>query len=368
MKVLVLNGPNLNMLGVRQPETYGTTTLDELEKDLHRWGESQGVVIEARQSNHEGELVDAIQGSSHDGIVLNPGALTHTSRAIADAIRSVGIPTVEVHISNIREREPWRAVSMVSEVCVRTIYGRGVAGYRHALRHLINHFEHPYQTVRYGPHTDNVGDLRRGERGLVVLVHGGFWRHQWERDTTETLAVDLARQGFNTWNIEYRRLGRGGGWPGSAHDLQTALDFVPQLGVDHEPVTVIGHSAGAVLSLWAAPRSRVRVSGVVALAPITQLGTHGRSGLDGAEEARMLLESGAPDVVRPAEHVLVVQGEDDRQVPLEHSSGLAGEPGVEVLTVPGGHFELLDPGWAHWDRSVAFLKAASDLSELSTDE
>ncbi|MBW3666537.1 MAG: type II 3-dehydroquinate dehydratase, partial [Actinobacteria bacterium] len=226
MRLLVLNGPNLDRLGTRQPEVYGSDTLSDVESMLVARTAGLGVEIETRQSNHEGELVDWVNRSGHDGILLNPGALSHTSYALADSIRSVPQPTVEVHISNVREREPWRAVSVVAPACVRSIYGRGTRGYVDAVRHLLNRAACPFETIRYGPHADNIGDLRHGGAGLVVLVHGGFWRHEWARDTMESLAVDLAKRGRHTWNIEYRRLGDGGGWPGSAHDVLMALDFV----------------------------------------------------------------------------------------------------------------------------------------------
>lgn len=368
MRILVLDGPNLNMLGSRQPAIYGETTLQELESDLRLWAARLGVSIEAHQSNHEGEMIEAIQASSHDGIVLNPGALTHTSRAIADAVRAVGVPTVEVHISNIREREAWRAVSAVSEACVRTIYGRGIAGYRHAVRHLVNRSRLPFQTLRYGPHPANVADLRRGRLGVVVLVHGGFWRHEWERDTMETLAVDLTRRGFTTWNVEYRRLGDGGGWPGSAHDVTTALDHIPQLGLAEPVAAIIGHSSGAPLALWSSSRSRVTISAAVLLAPLTNLRAHAGSGLEGAAEARSFLEARAPEVFLPdpTRRTLVVNGKSDRLVPEEHSVP-ADDREVETVAVPGGHFDLLAPKGEHWERAIRFIEQ-TDLAQLSTGE
>lgn len=353
MKVLILNGPSLNLLGSREPEIYGSETLADLEQSVSGWGTALGIETETLQSNHEGALIDAIQQYEYDGIVINPGALTHTSRALADALRSVEAPVVEVHISNIKDREVWRAESVISEACVSTIYGRGISGYRDALRHLANRAAGPLETVRYGPHADNVGDLRSGKRGLVVLIHGGFWRQEWQRDTTESLAVDLTGRGFNTWNIEYRRIGSGGGWPGSAHDVLMALDFAPQLGLEFEKVAVIGHSAGGHLALWAARRSQTEISQVVALAPLTDLGRHAQSGMYGAAEARLLLESGAPPVSDPGDiATILVHGGDDRHVPLEHSSELAIQAGLDLITTSGGHFDLLDPERDPWPRIV----------------
>ncbi|MFV1960493.1 MAG: type II 3-dehydroquinate dehydratase [Acidimicrobiia bacterium] len=353
MKVLILNGPNLNHLGSREPEIYGSETLADLQQSVSGWGTALGIETEFLQSNHEGALIDAIQQSEYDGIVINPGALTHTSRALADALRSVEAPVAEVHISNIKEREVWRAESVISDACVSTIYGRGISGYRDALRHLANRAAGPFETVRYGPHAENVGDLRIGERGLVVLVHGGFWRQEWQRDTTESLAVDLTERGFNTWNIEYRRIGNGGGWPGSAHDVLMALDFAPQLGLEVEKVAVVGHSAGGHLALWSVGRSQTEISQVVAMAPINDLVRHAESGMYGATEARALLESGAPPVSDPGEiATILAHGEDDRHVPFEHSSELAIRSGIDLITTPGGHFDLLEPRSDSWQRIV----------------
>ena len=351
MRVLVLNGPNLDRLGTREPEVYGSEKLAELEEGITSAGEALGIEVETIQSNHEGELIDRVNTSDHDGLVINPGALAHTSRALADSIRSVPAPAVEVHITNIREREAWRSRSLVSETCVRSIYGRGARGYSDALRHLVNRAAHPAETVRYGPHPDNVGDLRRGEGGVIVLAHGGFWRHEWERDTMDSLAVHLAENGRATLNIEYRRIGAGGGWPGSAHDIVMALDFIPQLGLDSGPISVVGHSAGGHLAMWAVTRASVTVSRLTALAPLVDLERHAESDLYGAVEARRLLDSGAPRRVDPGDApTTLVHGSEDELVPLEHSRLLETRDNVELLTPDVGHFELLDParGWSDY--------------------
>ena len=358
MRVLLLHGPNLNLLGRRQPEIYGTMTLTDLEARVTEWGRRLDVEVDAVQSNHEGGLIDAIQTSDHDAIIINPGALTHTSRAIADALASVEIPTVEVHISNIKAREPWRAESVISPTCVYTIYGRGVGGYLHGLRHLVNRAAVPFETVRYGPHPENVGDLRRANGPLVVLVHGGFWRGEWTRDTMESLAVDLTRRGFATWNIEYRRRGVGGAWPGSGHDVLTAIDFVPQLGLAVDQVSLVGHSAGGYLALWAArQRSRLPVAVTVALAPIVDLEDLAASESEGSPEARDLLDRGAPSPIAAAdpEHTLTVHGSGDEYVPASHSEALAATR-VDMVGFDGGHFDVLDPRQPHWERVVAALE------------
>jgi 3-dehydroquinate dehydratase II len=137
-RVLVLNGPNLNMLGVREPETYGAQTLADIETMCVDAGRSLGLEVEARQSNHEGELVTWIQQAlgSFEAIVINPGAYSHTSVAIHDALRAVALPVIEVHLSNIHARENFRHHSFVSTVATGVICGLGAAGYRLALSAL----------------------------------------------------------------------------------------------------------------------------------------------------------------------------------------------------------------------------------------
>ena len=138
MRILILNGPNLNMLGIREPEIYGHTTYADLCAMIQTEADRLGVEAEFFQSNHEGALVDAIQQGYGrvDGIVINPGAYTHTSVALLDAVKAVGIPTVEVHISDPDTREPFRKTSFIRAACVRTIKGRGLEGYLEALRFL----------------------------------------------------------------------------------------------------------------------------------------------------------------------------------------------------------------------------------------
>ena len=138
MNILVINGPNLNMLGIREPEIYGRATYADLCGMIRSEAEKLGIGIEFFQSNHEGALVDAIQEAygKFDGIVINPGAYTHTSIAILDAVKSVGIPTVEVHISDPDTREEFRRISFIRLACVATVKGMGFEGYLKALRIL----------------------------------------------------------------------------------------------------------------------------------------------------------------------------------------------------------------------------------------
>ena len=138
MKILVINGPNLNMLGIREPDHYGKKTYTDLVADIRAHCKKKAVEVELFQSNHEGALVDKIQEAygSADGIVINPGAYTHTSIAILDAVKSVNIPTVEVHISKVEEREDFRQISYVRLACVKTITGHGTDGYLEAIDFL----------------------------------------------------------------------------------------------------------------------------------------------------------------------------------------------------------------------------------------
>ena len=137
--ILVINGPNMNLLGIRQPEIYGNTDYVDLENLITAEAEKLGVSVSFFQSNHEGDLVDAIQQAYFDkvdGILINPGAYTHTSIALLDAVKSVGIPTVEVHISDPDAREEFRHVSYIRDACIGSIRGRGVQGYLAGLKLL----------------------------------------------------------------------------------------------------------------------------------------------------------------------------------------------------------------------------------------
>lgn len=138
MKILVLNGPNINMLGIREPDIYGKNTFSDLLDLLKDAAESYKIQIEQYQSNHEGDLVDNIQQAYgvFDGIVINPAAYTHTSIAILDALKSVGLPAVEVHISDVDSRESFRQISYAGLACEKTIKGQGLDGYRQAILYL----------------------------------------------------------------------------------------------------------------------------------------------------------------------------------------------------------------------------------------
>ena len=139
MKILVLNGPNINMLGIREPDVYGKQTYKDLVSIIENYAKEKDVFVKVYQSNHEGDLVDEIQNAYgvYDGIVMNPGAYTHTSIALLDALKAVMIPCIEVHISDVSKRESFRQISYIREYCTETITGEGINGYLHAIDILL---------------------------------------------------------------------------------------------------------------------------------------------------------------------------------------------------------------------------------------
>lgn len=141
MNILLINGPNLNMLGQREPEKYGNITLETIINNLNNIAQAEGVTLETFQSNHEGEIIDKIQQIKCDGLIINAGGYTHTSVAIRDAISSVGIPTVEVHMTNIHAREEFRHTSLISGVSIAQVVGFKEKSYEFALLGLISYLQ-----------------------------------------------------------------------------------------------------------------------------------------------------------------------------------------------------------------------------------
>lgn len=373
MHLLILNGPNLNLLGTREPETYGTATLADVLSVASAKARSLGHTSEAFQSNHEGELIDRLHSSrgTVDGIVFNPGAFSHTSYALHDAILATSIPTVEVHISNVKEREPWRADSRVSAACVYTIYGRGIDGYTHAISHLHHLDNSPPLPVSYGSEERQTGDLRLpagpGPHPLAIFLHGGFWRHQWTSDTIEPLAADLTNRGFASWNLEYSRSGLG---PCHASaDVSLAIASVPLLAEKHpiDPLRtiIIGHSAGGHLALEGAAGGSV--SQVVSLAGVSNLIRAEREGLGQGASAPFLGNAAAADhcpteLLPLGSPVLLVHGTVDENVPVSYSDDFkkdatARGDTVEYLRLDGvDHFQLVDPNHSSWLKVAGLLE------------
>lgn len=356
-RYLVLNGPNLNLLGTREPDVYGTTTLAELDDACRQWGAELDVEIDTAQSNHEGSLIDRLHDArDSSGVIFNPGAYTHTSYALHDAIQAIEAPTVEVHISNVEERESWRKISVVRPACVGTIYGRGLDGYRWAIRHLFHRTEWDVDTIRYAGHAEGVIDVRRpvtpGPHAAVVLVHGGFWRHMWTRDIMEGVAIDLARRGFLSANIEYRRVGSGGGWPTTIDDVAAAITHVASL-PDVSRVAVVGHSAGGHLALMArarveAPFLPVVVGAVLDMeaAVARKLGEDAAAAFLGGASAR----EASPVSAAAKGDVVVVHGTADDRVPVDQAqSYVRANPDAELLELADiGHSEALERSHTAW--------------------
>ena len=144
MKFFVINGPTINMLGIREPDIYGKITYDSLIKSINEWAEALSIKVESYQSNVEGEIVNYIQKAYFDkanGIIINPAAYTHTSVAILDALKATGLPTIEVHISDINNREEFRKKSFIKDYCIKTIIGKGIEGYHEAMIDLKKYLE-----------------------------------------------------------------------------------------------------------------------------------------------------------------------------------------------------------------------------------
>jgi 3-dehydroquinate dehydratase-2 len=379
MNVFVVNGPNLNLLGTREPEIYGTDTLADLERRWRRHGARIGIGVRSFQSNHEGEIIDKLHtdGMRSDGVVLNAGAFSHTSYAIHDALVAIGTPTVEVHISDIHRREPWRATSVTAPAAVLTIFGRGPVGYLNALDHLWARFTSPADIVSYGDRADQEMDVRcpTEPRGMVLLIHGGFWHEVWGRDVMDPLAVRLAADGWMTVNVEYRR--GPGSFEDSASDITDALDAaiatVSQRGHPDLPIVLVGHSAGGYLALREAQRRSRRVA-AVGLAPVIDLESIAAARADDDPVATYLGADAAtdPDLWRSAAiaHTapsvgLVLHGSDDDAVPVAHSEAYATHHnGIDFRRLDGvDHMSLIDPSQdCHDEVTSAIERAAVMLS------
>ena len=275
-----------------------------------------------------------------------------------------------------------------------SIRGRGIAGYRWALALLLQRVAWPYETIAYGPDgCDQFAELRLPAQGdgpfpVAVLLHGGFWRERWERDTIEPLAIDLARRGFATWNVEYRRVGaNGGGFPATCQDVAAAIDHLADVAAAHTldlgRVALVGHSAGGQLALWAAKRPgvagppSVAPNLVVALAPVTDLVETARRGVGDTGNATVAFVGGSPETdadrfaaaspmaALPAGVAqLVVQGRLDNTpdlVDLTHryvdAARAAGDPLAFLELDAADHFDLIDPDSEAWAAVLAAMAA-----------
>ena len=362
MRITVINGPNLNLLGTREPEVYGRDSLADLEQAWKSHGERRGIEVTTFQSNHEGALIDAIHAAAHDadGIVINPGAYAHTSYAIHDAIAALQVPAVEVHISDVKNREPWRATSVVAPAAESVIYGRGPRGYLNAIDHLWAMRAVPPTRMQYGSSPDHVVDVRDvpDTRGTVVLIHGGFWREKWTRDLMDPLAVALASEGWSTANIEYRR--GHGSLPASREDVRDAISAIAASMA--APLIAVGHSAGGYLAIDAG--SFDAVHGVIALAPIIDIDSLRANHPSGSQLAAA---AGSSDdewslmpLAAPLSRTTIIHGEADDDIPMAHSDAFAESTDAALIRLDAvTHMDVIDPD------SAAFAVIVDALRESS---
>jgi 3-dehydroquinate dehydratase-2 len=375
MRILVINGPNLNLLGAREPAIYGSATLADLEGEWRRRANASTASIEAFQSNHEGAIVDAIQGATgrYDGMIINAGALTHYSYSLRDAVAASDIATVEVHISNIYEREKWRHFSVLSDVCQLSIVGRGTDGYLNAIDHLIAIATSPPLTTAYADRPDASLDLRvptgTGPHPVALLIHGGFWGDIWKRDLMDPMAVALTQLGWATVNIEYTR---GHGSYGLAvADVEAAAQWIRHNAATHrldaERIVAIGHSAGGFLALVLAERSST-IAAAVPLAAVSSLTAISESRPDD-DPAALLLGATRTDAPRlwdqaeltgePGVPVHMLHGDKDDTVPAAHSKAYESLGGVDTtVTIVEGinHMDVIKPCGDSWQGLVTALE------------
>jgi acetyl esterase/lipase len=274
-----------------------------------------GCVLEAMFAGDAVTVADAIRdatANAYAGVVLNAGSAAQ-DQAIRSAAAASDLPLVWL---DFRAAEAPR-LPHLDDPSVAVVKGRGLDGYRTAAQHVLAARAWPYTTHPYGPGRDRVGDLRLpancGTRSpVVVLLHGGSWGERLERDRTERIAIDLARRGIATWNLEYRRIfgPSGGGWPRSCEDVAAGIDHLAQLAESHpldlERVAYVGHSAGGHLALWAAYRGgrsevpRIKPAIVVSMAGIVDLGEASRRGFGETGNVTSIFMGGDPDQIPSA--------------------------------------------------------------------
>lgn len=237
--------------------------------------------------------------------------------------------------------------------------GQGVDGFRWAIRHVAFHATWPAEVVAYGVGPEHVADVRRAAgqpRGTAILLHGGFWMDAWRRDVMGGIAIDLSQRGWTTWNVEYRRVGAGGGWPATANDVVAAVDFVAPTA--DGPLVLVGHSAGAQLALWVAGERGDRITRVVSLAGICDVEAAGRQRV-GAGAVDRLLEGEPAASASPIDRLpigvqlVVAHASGDRVVPADqsrrfaHAAADAGDTVEHIEIDSDDHMTLIDPagGW-----------------------
>lgn len=369
------------------------------------WGEEIGVDVEVRPGDpaaivgamatgHPSMLADTGNGAGPPipaGVVIAPGPEGFDAAGLAGAVAAAAVPVVAVEPGNLRKAGLRPESTRIVAAGARVLYGRGPGTARHALLHLACHHGQAVDTLAYGPDPSQEGDLwcpaGAGPHPVAVLFHGGFWYHAWERDLMDGLARDLAGSGVAVWNVEYRRVGAGGGWPATGEDAARATDHLvplaPVYDLDLDRVALLGHSAGAQLALWVAARGRrgvVHPTLVVGMATIADLEealdarTGGNSvahllsaGLDNAGDDGDLdvaLSDASPRARVPigVPQILAHAVDDDVVPPAQttayaEAAHAAGDD-VTVLTIEsGGHFSLIDPLSSAWAAVARALQA-----------
>jgi len=346
-----------------------------------RWAAEFGIEVDVRADEPvvvlRGLAADGAAGSA--GVIVAPGPAGLGDPALAEAIGGTGVPVVFVEPGNLRRTGPEPESTGLVAAGGRVLYGRGPDTARYAVLFLARRLGRAPDTLAYGPDPSHEGDLwvpdGKGRHPVAVLFHGGFWYHAWERDLMDGLAADLAARGIAAWNVEYRRVGAGGGWPATGEDAGRATDHLAALApvyrLDLSRVVVLGHSAGAQLALWVAARGRrgsVHPALAVGLATIGDLEGAMADGVGGGSVARLLEGAGvgagdrevalcdASPLARLPIGVpqLLAHAVDDEVVPVSqttHYAETARAAGDDVTVLQlegGGHFELIDPGSPAW--------------------
>jgi acetyl esterase/lipase len=290
---------------------------------------------------------------------------------------AVGIPTVEVHISNIYEREQWRHHSVIAATAIATIYGRGTVGYINAIDLLTAHVTMPHEIYRYGDGPNDIVDVRRadvaGPAPVTVVVHGGFWRDVWKRDIMAPLCAAVAQLGWSTVNLEYSR--GPGSFPQAIDDVARVLEWVRgnahTCGFDTNRIVVIGHSAGGYLALKAAHQDP-ELAGVIALAPVTNLKALSAARPDDDPAGAFIgcaydTDPGLWDKASldgdPLVPVHLIHGMDDDIVAPSHTIDYVNdhpEVAIQSMIEDLGHLGIIDPLCNGLDAIYASLRALSE--------
>lgn len=346
----------------------------------------------------EGRLGEAVRTASGAispaGIILLRSATSNLPSAELEKPLAVfDVPAVELFLDDALGMHLRMDQPQAGRIIQRTFYGRKERGLYWAMRFLLHCGDYPYRTIAYGPLDSQIGDLMLPEGSgpfpVVMLVHGGFWRDGYYRDSTHGIAADLARRGFAVWNIEYRRVGpSGGGFPESHRDVLQALNYLQTLAGSHpldlQRVTVVGHSAGGYLAAWASsipqgttaqlmPKPEVLVRLGICLAGVTDLDEAHKEG-GGERAATLFLKKAAENEAlrrqlsvgylnfAPETRLILAHGTQDEYVPFalsEHTMEILKErqQQAELLIFPdSGHNEFVDPGSEEWGRIAALVE------------